>query len=97
MKKLSISLLLLAIMILSISVVSATDADVSADLATTHDDDSTVQAVDEVDEPLSTNDEGDAKLGDSYKTFTDLRNVINMTLLLILLLKMLSDMKMVFS
>ena len=49
MKKLSISLLLLAIMILSISVVSATDADVSADLATAHDDDSTVQAVDEVD------------------------------------------------
>ena len=77
MKKLSISLLLLAIMILSISVVSATDADVSADLATTHDDDSTVQAVDEVDEPLSTNDEGDAKLGDSYKTFTDLRNDID--------------------
>lgn len=47
MKKLSMSLLLIAIMILSISVVSATDADGFNDLSTAQDGTADVCAVDE--------------------------------------------------
>ena len=77
MKKLSISLLLLAIMIMSISAVSAADADVSDDLVMSQDDLDTLEIDSTNDDVSQVADDVEILSAGTSKNFTVLQNEID--------------------
>ena len=78
MKKTKLSILLLVmVMILAISAVSAADVTESDDLGTAQDEAVTIEAANDIDDTVSVDNEGGSILKDSSKSFTDLRNDID--------------------